>query len=62
MDILTFPVEPISIFRGTADITVHEKIGDGKVKELCRANGSNCGGTSIDNAFIELMENVVVSL
>lgn len=29
------------------------------MKELCRANGSNCGGTSIDNAFIELIENVV---
>lgn len=43
---------------GTADITVHEKVEGGKVKELCRANGSECGGTSVDKAFMELFENM----
>jgi len=37
---------------GTADITVHEKISNGHQKELCHASDGDCGGTSIDNAFI----------
>jgi hypothetical protein len=39
---------------GTADITVHEKLSNGRLKELCRASGGDCGGTSVDNAFYEM--------
>lgn len=36
---------------GTADITVHEKVEGGKLKELHQATGGACGGTSVDKAF-----------
>lgn len=39
------------IIGGTADITVHEKIEGGKLKELHQATGGACGGTSVDTAF-----------
>jgi molecular chaperone DnaK (HSP70) len=44
---------------GTADITVHEKISNGHLKELCHASGGNCGGTSIDNAFIQMVVKIL---
>ncbi|XP_063406265.1 heat shock 70 kDa protein 12A-like [Mytilus trossulus] len=44
---------------GTADITVHEKMADGKLKELCRANGSDCGGTSVDGRFFQLLVKIL---
>jgi len=44
---------------GTADITVHEKISNGHLKELCRASGGDCGGTSIDNAFIQMIVKIL---
>ncbi|XP_063409591.1 heat shock 70 kDa protein 12B-like [Mytilus trossulus] len=44
---------------GTADITVHEKQTDGKLKELCKATGDACGGTSIDNEFFQLLVKIV---
>ncbi|XP_063411608.1 heat shock 70 kDa protein 12B-like [Mytilus trossulus] len=43
---------------GTVDITVHEKLNDGTLKELERARGTACGGTSIDKAFYQLMIRV----
>ncbi|XP_071146940.1 heat shock 70 kDa protein 12B-like [Mytilus edulis] len=43
---------------GTADLTVHEKHKDGSIKELCRANGEDCGGTSVDAAFIRLFDKI----
>jgi hypothetical protein len=33
---------------GTSDITVHEKLSNGMLMELCRASGGDCGGTSVD--------------
>jgi molecular chaperone DnaK (HSP70) len=34
---------------------VHEKISNGHLKELCHASGGDCGGTSIDNDFIQMI-------
>lgn len=44
---------------GTTDITVHQKIGQSKLKELCRASGGDCGGTSVDNDFSQLLIKLV---
>lgn len=44
---------------GTSDITVHEKLSNGKLKELCRASGGDCGGTSVDNAFFQIFVKLV---
>lgn len=44
---------------GTADITVHEKIANGKLKEVKRASGGPWGGTAIDGAFIKLLGDIV---
>ncbi|XP_071180502.1 heat shock 70 kDa protein 12B-like [Mytilus edulis] len=43
---------------GTADITVHEKINNGRLKEIYFASGSKCGGTSVDAEFFNLMEKI----
>ncbi|KAL3857343.1 hypothetical protein ACJMK2_012020 [Sinanodonta woodiana] len=48
---------------GTVDITIHEVIGNGKVKELHKASGGPWGGTKVDEAFqqfiIKLVGNTV---
>lgn len=44
---------------GTADITVHENMADGKLKELCRADGNDCGGTSVDARFFQLLVKIL---
>jgi hypothetical protein len=44
---------------GTADITVHEKLSNDRLKELCRASGGDCGGTSVDNAFFQIFVKLV---
>lgn len=36
---------------GTADITVHEKVSEGKLREIHHATGGACGGTAVDAAF-----------
>jgi molecular chaperone DnaK (HSP70) len=38
---------------------VHEKISNGQLKELCHASGGDCGGTSIDNAFIQMIVKIL---
>ena len=43
---------------GTADITVHKKLLNGHLKELCHASGGDCGGTSVDNAFIQMIVKI----
>ena len=42
-----------------ADITVHEKLSNDRLKELCRASGGDCGGTSVDNAFNQIFVKLV---
>lgn len=44
---------------GTADITVHKKIANGKLKEMKRASGGPWGGTAIDGAFIKLLGDII---
>lgn len=41
------------------DITVHEKQAGGHLKELCRASGNDCGGTTVDNAFIQMIIKIL---
>ncbi|XP_052083291.1 heat shock 70 kDa protein 12B-like isoform X3 [Mytilus californianus] len=49
----------IDLGGGTADMTVHEKQENEKLKELCQATGDACGGTSIDNEFFQLLVKIV---
>jgi hypothetical protein len=44
---------------GTADITVHEKLEGTKLRELCKASGDACGGTSVDNAFFQTFVKIL---
>lgn len=43
---------------GTADLAVHEKGDDERINELCRVHGDSCGGTSVDNEFINLIDKI----
>ncbi|CAG2200983.1 unnamed protein product [Mytilus edulis] len=43
---------------GTADITIHEKLVGDNLKEICRASGGDCGGTSVDAAFIQMLAKI----
>jgi len=44
---------------GTVDITVHEVAANGKLRELHKATGGCWGGTTIDKAFLDLLDNIV---
>lgn len=46
------------IVGGTVDIAVHEILEGQKLKEIYRATGSNCGGNSIDDAFLDFLKSV----
>ncbi|XP_052081952.1 heat shock 70 kDa protein 12A-like isoform X3 [Mytilus californianus] len=43
---------------GTADITVHEKVSNEHLKELSSATGNNCGGTSVDERFLQIFVDI----
>ncbi|KAL3880082.1 hypothetical protein ACJMK2_032351 [Sinanodonta woodiana] len=43
---------------GTVDITVHEVIQGGHLRELFKANGGPWGGTTVDEAFIEFLKSL----
>ncbi|XP_071141897.1 heat shock 70 kDa protein 12B-like [Mytilus edulis] len=43
---------------GTVDITVHEKLTGGGLREISRATGGDCGGTSVDADFIQLLAKI----
>ncbi|KAL4236721.1 hypothetical protein ACF0H5_005105 [Mactra antiquata] len=47
---------------GTVDITVHEVLKNGKLKELHKVNGGAWGGTTVDKAFIDFIEKLTVNL
>ncbi|XP_063432515.1 heat shock 70 kDa protein 12A-like [Mytilus trossulus] len=49
----------IDLGGGTADITVHQKLEGGHLKELCHASGGDCGGTSVDNAFVQMIVKIL---
>ncbi|XP_061163998.1 heat shock 70 kDa protein 12B-like [Saccostrea echinata] len=44
---------------GTVDITIHEVLQSGKIKEIEKASGGAWGGTYVDKAFHEIMEKIV---
>ncbi|XP_052089282.1 heat shock 70 kDa protein 12A-like [Mytilus californianus] len=44
----------VDIGGGTADITIHQKLSKGNLKEICRASGGDCGGISVDNSFYQI--------
>ncbi|KAL3871602.1 hypothetical protein ACJMK2_039593 [Sinanodonta woodiana] len=44
---------------GTADMTVHEKLEDGRLKELSKASGGPWGGTVVDSAFLQMLISIV---
>ncbi|OPL33874.1 hypothetical protein AM593_03883, partial [Mytilus galloprovincialis] len=48
----------VDIGGGTVDIAVHEKMEGQKLKELCRATGGDCGGTSVDRKFLKVMKQL----
>ena len=56
--ILTLLLKSISI-GGTVDITVHKIKSNRRLKELCHASGGDCGGMSIDNAFIQIIVRII---
>ncbi|XP_062614580.1 heat shock 70 kDa protein 12A-like [Saccostrea cucullata] len=44
---------------GTIDITAHEVLENGKVKEILKASGGDWGGTKVDENYIDFVENIV---
>lgn len=42
---------------GTTDITVHEKLENGMLKELTKSSGKGIGGTTVDKAFLEMIQD-----
>lgn len=44
---------------GTVDITLHEIQKDGKIKELEQASGGAWGGTYVDQAFYDILEDLL---
>ncbi|XP_052785785.1 heat shock 70 kDa protein 12B-like [Mya arenaria] len=40
---------------GTIDVTAHEVVGQGRVKELYKASGGAWGGTKVDDAFLDFL-------
>ncbi|KAL4230096.1 Heat shock 70 kDa protein 12A [Mactra antiquata] len=43
---------------GTVDITVHEVVDEGKLKELDHANGGEWGGTKVDASFEKFLSDI----
>ena len=41
------------------DITIHEVMVGGHLKELHKATGGDWGGTQVDEAFNQLLVNIV---
>lgn len=44
---------------GTADITVHERYFNGSLRELRQASGGALGGKSIDDAYVQFLEDIL---
>ena len=64
--IFGFRLPPIEIFKlfwyivgATADVTVLQQTYNGQLKELCKATGDDCGGTSVDVIFCKMLEEIV---
>ncbi|XP_061186444.1 heat shock 70 kDa protein 12A-like [Saccostrea echinata] len=44
---------------GTIDITAHEVLEDGTVKELLKATGGNWGGVAVDESYMKLIKCLI---
>ena len=44
---------------GTADITVHEKLSGGKLKEIHSATGGGWGGTTVNSSFFQFLIKLI---
>lgn len=44
---------------GTVDVTVHQVIVDGKLRELHRASGGAWGGTKVDQAYEQFIADLM---
>lgn len=49
----------ITFLGGTIDITVHQVQHNGSLKEIHKANGGDWGGIKVDEAFRELLQDIV---
>ena len=49
---------PICFSGGTVDITVHEVLPDGNLRELLSANGGPWGGATVDQAFVDFLADI----
>lgn len=49
----------VFVIGGTADITVHEKLPNGKLMELYKASGVARGGTAIDDEYVRFLTRIV---
>ena len=48
-----------SLSGGTIDITAHEVLRNGTVKELIKANGGDWGGTSVDREYLDFIKCLI---
>jgi len=48
----------VDIGGGTVDITFHERLAGGKLKELYKANGNDSGGTKVDQVFENYLHKI----
>lgn len=44
---------------GTIDITAHEVLEDGYVRELIKATGGNWGGTRVDEEYMDFIKSII---
>ena len=44
---------------GTIDVTIHEMLEDGRVRELYKATGGPWGGDKVNEAFIEYLCDIL---
>lgn len=44
---------------GTVDISVHEVMNNGKLKELSKASGGPWGGTKVDRSFLKFLKSIL---
>ncbi|XP_078341045.1 heat shock 70 kDa protein 12A-like isoform X2 [Crassostrea virginica] len=47
---------------GTIDITAHEVLNDGTVREIIKSNGGSWGGTSVDREYLDFIKCLVSRL
>uniref|UniRef100_K1QN76 Heat shock 70 kDa protein 12A n=1 Tax=Magallana gigas TaxID=29159 RepID=K1QN76_MAGGI len=49
----------VDVGGGTLDITAHEVLEDGHVKELIKATGGNWGGTKVDEEYMDFIKCLI---